>query len=194
VQAGDRIRHFETEIRRPDGMPIPVSLSLCPIAGELGDIVGTLMLAHDITEQHLTQATLAEVESRVEEAEALAHVGSWLWDMRTGAVQWSAEFHRIHGAEPLEFDGTMESYLTFVHPDDHDLILKSMDASLTSGQSFEVEYRLMSAASSDNVRVLLRGRPMFGSDGAAIGQRGVGQEISPIESKGMSLNSDPPAS
>jgi PAS domain-containing protein len=112
--------------------------------------------------------------------------------MRTGVVQWSAEFHRIHGAEPLEFDGTMESYLAFVHPDDHDQILKAMETSLTSGQSFEVEYRLIRTASPDDVHVLLRGRPMFGSDGAAIGQRGVGQEISPIESKGMSLSSNRP--
>ena len=47
----------------------------------------------------------------MEEGEALAHIGSWLWDLRTGAVQWSAEFHRIHGVDPLDFDGTFESHL-----------------------------------------------------------------------------------
>ena len=27
--------------------------------------------------------------------------GSWLWDVRTGTVQWSTEFHRIHDLDPL---------------------------------------------------------------------------------------------
>lgn len=37
VQAGARVRHFETEVLRKDGMPMPISLSLCPIVDE-GDV------------------------------------------------------------------------------------------------------------------------------------------------------------
>ena len=70
-----------------------------------------MVVARDVTEQHLAQATLAEIDARLEEAEALSHVGSWLWDLRTGAVQWSTEFHRIHGIDPLDFAGTFESYM-----------------------------------------------------------------------------------
>ena len=118
VVAGERIRHYETEAQRPDGMPLPVSLSLCTVMDEDDQVVGTIVVARDVTEQHLAQATLAEVESRLEEGEALAHVGSWLWDVRTGAVQWSAEFHRIHGVDPIDFDGTFDSFFNFIHEDD----------------------------------------------------------------------------
>lgn len=69
-------------------------------------------VVRDITEQRLARAILAEVEFRLREGEALSHIGSWLWDLRTGAVQWSTEFHRIHGVDPFDFDGTFDSIST----------------------------------------------------------------------------------
>ena len=109
--AGDRVDHFETEVLRKDGMPVPISLSLCPVLGDDGAPAAVVLIARDITEQRLAQASLAEVEARVRESEALANVGSWLWDLRTGAVQWSDEYHRIHGVDPLSFDGTLDAHL-----------------------------------------------------------------------------------
>ena len=78
--------------------------------------VAAVLIGRDITEQRLAQASLAEVEARVRESEALANVGSWLWDLRTGTVQWSDEFHRIHGVDPLDFDGTLEAHLALDPP------------------------------------------------------------------------------
>jgi PAS domain S-box-containing protein len=88
VMAGDRVKHFETEILRKDGMPMQISMSMCPVFD--GDVVpvATVLVARDITEQRLAQATLGEVEARVRESEAMAHVGSWLWDRRTGSSPW----------------------------------------------------------------------------------------------------------
>jgi PAS domain S-box-containing protein len=185
VVAGERVRHFETEAHRPDGMPLPVSLSLCTVTDDEAQVVGTIVVAHDVTEQHLTQATLAEVESRVEEGEALAHVGTWLWDMRTGVVQWSAEFHRIHGVEPTEFEGTLDSFFNFIHQDDKAKVRGAMDAAVASGQPFDLEYRVPSTSRHD-VIVEVRAQPMFGSDGSTIGLRGIGQEVATVEAATLS--------
>jgi PAS domain-containing protein len=116
------VSHFETEILRKDGMPIPISLSLCPVHGAGGELVSSVVIARDITEQRLAQAALAEVEARVRESEALAHVGSWLWDLRTGTVQWSDQFHRIHGVDPVDFGGTLEAHLDAIHADDRNRV------------------------------------------------------------------------
>ena len=49
VLAGERMRHFETEVVRPDGMPVPLSMSLCPVAAPVavpgGGPAGTLPVA-----------------------------------------------------------------------------------------------------------------------------------------------------
>ncbi len=174
--AGDRIRHFETEVLRPDGMPQPVSLSLCPVLDEGGASVGSVVIVRDVTEQHVAQATLAEVDARMVEGETLAHIGSWLWDLRTGAVQWSAEFHRIHGVDPLDFDGTFESYLALVHPDDRDPLRAAMMESVDSGRPFNGEYRVIGSHGDEHV-VQVRAQPTFGSAGTAVGLRGIGQAL-----------------
>ena len=102
-----------------------------------------VVVVRDVTEQRLAQATLAEVEGRLEEGEALAHVGSWLWDVRTGAVQWSNEFHRIHGVDPLDFDGTFESHVDVIHPEDRERVRAELDGSASSGCTFIDTYRVV---------------------------------------------------
>ena len=174
AMAGERILHFETEVLRPDGMPVPVSLSLCPVAGTSGATAGSWWWYRDVTEQRLAQATLAEVEARLEEGEALAHVGSWLWDVRTGAVQWSAEFHRIHGVDPLDFDGTFESHLGLVHPEDREPGCgRRWRRRWRRGGRFEDEYRVCAPADHvrDSGRVVVRAQPTVGSAGTAVGLR-----------------------
>jgi PAS domain S-box-containing protein len=174
--AGEPIRHHETEVVRPDGMPMPVWMSLSPIAGEDGLPKAAVVVVRDVTEQRLAQASLGEVEARLEEGENLAHVGSWLWDVRTGTAQWSSEFHRIHGLDPLEFDGTFESQLSLIHLADRDRIRRTMEVSVVSGMPFESEYRVVRP--DGGVRVLhVRAHPIIGSAGTAVGLRGIGQDV-----------------
>jgi PAS domain S-box-containing protein len=177
VLAGDRVRHFETEVVRPDGMPLPVSLSLRPLLNAGGSPLGVVVIARDVTEQRLAQAALAEMDARMEEGEALAHIGSWLWDRRTGAVQWSAEFHRIHGIDPREFDGTFESYLESIHPDDREHMRVAMLDSVASGRQLNGEYRVNRDGEQPPV-VQVRAKPTFGSNGEVVGLRGIGQAVS----------------
>jgi PAS domain S-box-containing protein len=178
VMAGERIRHFESELLRSDGMPVPVSLSLCPV-GDPGRITaGVVAVVRDVTEQRLAQATLAEVEVRQRESEALAHVGSWLWDLRTGAVQWSTEFHRIHGVDPLDFGGTLEAYLDLVHPDDRARLEAAMKESAANRHPLEEEYRVAPRPDAGDLGwVVVRAQPTVGSAGSVIGLRGIGQKV-----------------
>ena len=176
VMAGDRVKHFETEILRKDGMPMPISLSLCPVLNGGEVPVASILIARDITEQRLAQATLAEVDARVRESEAMAHVGSWLWDLRTGAVQWSDEFHRIHGVDPLDFDGTFDSHIAVVHSDDQRRVRAGIEESVATGRAFEEEYRIVRP--DDEVRIVhARGQPTIGSAGGVLGLRGIGQDV-----------------
>ncbi len=176
VGAGERIRHFETEIIRPDGLPIPVSLSLAPVFGRENETLGQVVVARDVTEQHLAQATLAEMDAQLEEAEALSGVGSWLWDLRTGAVQWSTEFHRIHGIDPLDFAGTFESFMDRISPQDRERVREAVTESVRSSRPLDLEYRVIHRDQKAHV-VWVHANPTQGSDGKAVGLRGIGQDV-----------------
>ena len=53
VMAGERVSHFETEVMRKDGMPLPISLSLYPVFQGDDVPVASALVARDITEQRL---------------------------------------------------------------------------------------------------------------------------------------------
>jgi PAS domain S-box-containing protein len=153
-----------------------ISLSLSPVFDDHAEPVASILIARDITEQRLAQAALAEVETRVRESEALAHVGSWMWDVRSAAVQWSDEFHRIHGVDPLEFGGTLDAYVAAIHVDDRERTRRKLQESVAEGMPFEDEYRVLRAG--DDVRhVHVRAQPTIGSAGTVLGLRGIGQDV-----------------
>jgi PAS domain S-box-containing protein len=180
VSAGECIRHFDSEIVRPDGLPVPVSLSLAPIpspsASSASPRGGLVMVVRDVTEQRLAQATMAEIDVRLEEGEALSHVGSWLWDLRTGAVQWSLEFHRMHDVDPLDFAGTFEAYMDLIASQDRDVVRAAMTQSVHGSRPLDLEYGIVNA--DDKLRVIrVVATPTVGSDGMAVGLRGIGHDV-----------------
>lgn len=173
---GQLITRFETELQRKDGLQVPISLSLCPVFDDDRRLVATVTVARDITEQRLAQARLAEIEERIRDSEALAHVGSWLWDVRTDTVQWSDEFHRIHGVDPLDFCGTMDAHFDVIHTDDRVRVYQAMKEAVATGLPFEEEYRIVRPDGEER-RVHARAQPALDSAGMVVGLRGIGREV-----------------
>lgn len=173
--AGEHIDRFETECVREDGMPVPVSINVSPLLGPNMMTRALIAVVRDETERRLAQATLAEADARLREGEAFSHVGSWLWDIRTNVVQWSVEFHRIHGVDPLDFGGTLDAYLQAVHPADREAFRKAVSQSVTTGRGIEFEYR--SANEADGPRRVLVRTQVIGPPGPVVGLRGVGRVV-----------------
>ena len=78
----------------------------------------------------------------LEEAQRIAHVGSWEREIATGALWWSDESCRILGVAPGTFEGTLDAFLGFVHPDDRHLATPT-DFQLATATTFESEYRIV---------------------------------------------------
>jgi PAS domain S-box-containing protein len=176
VAAGERVDHFETEAERKLGMPVPISLSLRPVLDEAGAVTSIVLVAQDLTERRLGQATLAEVEARLRGGEAQVHVGRWVWDVGTGAVQWSDELHRIHGVDPLEFGGTLHAHLLLIHPDDRQFVRTAMEVAVSSGRPFEAEYRVVRPDGEERW-IYARAEPTIGSADVVVALRGIGQDV-----------------
>ena len=175
VAAGDRVDHYETEIDRREGMAVPVTLSLCGVF-DRGAHLGSVAVVRDITEQRLAQAMLAEAEARLREGEALAHVGRWQWDVATDAVQWSDEFHRIHGVDPLDFDGTFDAHVACIHEADRARVRAAVKHSIATGRATYEEYRIV-RPDGEIRSIHTRAEPTIDSAGDVVGLRGVGQDI-----------------
>jgi PAS domain S-box-containing protein len=176
VAAGDRIDWHETEVAHGDGMAVAVALSLRSVVDGPRGVIGTVAVVRDITEQRLAQEMLAEAEARLHEGEALAHVGRWLWDVGTGEVQWSDGYHRIHGVDPLDFDGTFAAHLAPVHPRDRSRVRAGLTDVAGTGRALEIDYRVV-RTDGEVRRISARAEPTFDGDGAVVGVRGIGRDV-----------------
>lgn len=176
VAGGGRLDGVEIEALRADGMPVPVTVAIAPVPGAGGRPVSAAVVVRDDTEQRLAQARLAEVEAQIREGEALSGLGSWLFDVRTGVVQWNEQLHRICGVDPLVFEGTLEAHLGAVHPDDRARLRQSVADAVRSGQGFVTEYRVVRPDGEER-RLRASVTATVGSGGEVVGIRGVVADV-----------------
>jgi PAS domain S-box-containing protein len=86
----------------------------------------------DITERKRAEDALRDSERRLREAQEMAHLGFWRWDIMTGAVEWSEEVFKIFCLDPKEFTPQIDSILAMSPwPEDHqrdkELINRAME-------------------------------------------------------------------
>jgi PAS domain S-box-containing protein len=91
-----------------------------PLRDEANAITGCIGAALDVTEREQAREERARSEARLVEAQRLAHVGDWEWDVGSNQVCWSDELVRIYGLKPGEFGGTYEAFLERVVPEDRE--------------------------------------------------------------------------
>jgi len=173
---GETIERAESDVRRKDGLVVPVWLTLAPVTGDSGQPVGLVAVVRDVSEQKLAAATLAESEERLRESEVLAHTGAWLWD-GDDLVQWSDGMYRIHGLDAHDFAGTLDSHFSRVKVDDLAAARPILLEAFALGRSFETEYRL-ECPDGATAWVYVRGQPIIDAFGRPQGMTGIYQDVS----------------
>jgi PAS domain S-box-containing protein len=88
-------------------------------------------------------ASLSEREALLREAERIAHMGSWVWDVATHEVLWSDELYRIFGRDPATFTPTAEVFYENVHPEDQERVREVSTRHITSGVGETIDYRIV---------------------------------------------------
>ncbi len=77
------------------------------------------------------------------EAQRLANLGNWVWDIADNKVTWSDQLADIYGVKPGDFDGTFAGYLRLVHPDDRERIRQDITQAFEAGRGFRVDERIV---------------------------------------------------
>jgi diguanylate cyclase (GGDEF)-like protein len=131
-------------------------------------------------------ARLGESERALAEAQRLAGIGSWDWDVLDNRVAWSDELLRILGADRDTFGSGHESYLACVHPDDRQLVTRTVEDALRHAQPFQLEHRALQPGG--DVRTIdCRGRVLVGLDGRAEKLLGTAQDVTERRLAGQKL-------
>lgn len=127
-------------------------VSIKSISGRLEDIIekGKEKLAEankklhdDIDEREKIESALRLNEMRLADAQRMAHVGNWDWDINNNTLWWSDEIYRIFGYAPQEFVPTYETFLNSVHPEDQQMVKNAVKESLLNKKPYNIEHRII---------------------------------------------------
>jgi diguanylate cyclase (GGDEF)-like protein/PAS domain S-box-containing protein len=94
-----------------------------------------------VLEQQTT--SLVRDRERLAEAQRIAHIGSWEWDVGPDVLTWSEELHRIFGVDPEQFEPTYGRYLARVHDDDRHMVRAVITAGFETRQPFAYDHRVV---------------------------------------------------
>jgi PAS domain S-box-containing protein len=160
--------------RHRDGREFPVEITLSPLADPDGLLVTSII--RDISERQAAEARVRQSEQRLAEAQAIAGLGSWHWDVRANIVTWSDELYRIYGRDSQTFAATFEGFLEAVHPDDLEVARTVITNALAARQPFEFDHRIVRP--DGTVRALhARGEVTLDEAGTVVTMTGIGQDV-----------------
>lgn len=139
-------------------------------------IVGILGIARDITERRKAEERLRTSQLQLAEAQQIAHLGNWDWDVKADTLVWSKELFHIYGVDPSTFEPNFQSYVTLIHPEDREEVRKTVEKAMKDGKPFAFFHRIVRP---DGAIRIVHGRGLVALDnkGNVIRMFGTGQDV-----------------
>ncbi|HIK56167.1 MAG TPA: PAS domain S-box protein [Synechococcales cyanobacterium M55_K2018_004] len=135
-------------------------------------------VAIDITDRKQAEEDRRRSEERLRDAQRVARIGSWTYDLVTDQATWSEELFHILGRDPaLGAVSMMEVLKQYVHPGDRMTLQRLVEQAIATGEPFCADVRLMHPDGLMHF-VEVRGKPIFDGLGQAIGLVGTTMDIS----------------
>ncbi|HQT26930.1 MAG TPA: PAS domain S-box protein, partial [Burkholderiales bacterium] len=163
---------YEEPQTTPQGNSIWLRTSKVPLHDAHGNVFGLLGIYDDITDRKRDHERLVKSLVDLAEAQQLAHIGSWSWDVPTDRISWSEEYYRICDREPGEPTPNYADHLAAYAAESASRLDASVKRALESGEPYALELELASGK-----WVLARGLAKFGESGKVAVLFGTAQDI-----------------
>ena len=176
AEAGETIRVEETRRMRRDGTEIDVSLSMAPIYGADGVVIGTMIAIVDISRRKIAEQALRQSEEQLRLAMEAAQMGMWYWEVDTDRFLHSEGLSVLFGGRA---DDPLTDYRVFrdrLHPEDRELLEATLRHAIRKGADFQADGRVVWPDGSIHW-LANRGQVHRGPDGHAQRVIGVAMEI-----------------
>ena len=130
----------------------------------------------DVTERKQAEEALRESEASLANAQRIARIGSWDWNIVTNELSWSDEMYRLWGQTTKEFGATYDAFLKVVHPDDRERVEGAVNKALDDGAPYNIHHRIVLADGTERI-INEQGEVTFDDDGKPIRMSGTGQDV-----------------
>jgi diguanylate cyclase (GGDEF)-like protein/PAS domain S-box-containing protein len=143
VQEQKPFKDLENRNIHKDGTEIIIQTSAMPIYDEDGVFIGYRGTDKDVTKITNLIEDLELSKLNLNQAQKLANIGHWELDLINNTLYWSDEVYRIFGLKPQEFGATYETFLEYVHPEDHEEVNSAYAKSVEKRSTYQIIHRVI---------------------------------------------------
>jgi PAS domain S-box-containing protein len=185
--AEDRFNSHDVECKfvRRDGTHLWVLVGERPLRAPDGSLRGVVHRLSDYSERRRIVDDLTRSQQQLAEAQHIARIGSWDWDVRHDLITASQGLLDIYGLPESTFPARYAQFLTVVHEDERSLVDGAVREALEGADEFVFEARLQGA--TDWVWTRGRGVVHRDDDGEVVSMSGTHQDISETKLADLAL-------
>jgi PAS domain S-box-containing protein len=136
----------------------------------------TAELTRENVERRQTEDKLRRSQAQLAQAQQIARLGSWEWDLVNDRLSWSEETPRLYGHAAGDSGFTMEKTLERIHPDDVERVKQVLDDALRTRRSFVCDHRVMLPDGTERT-IQSRGEIGVNDQGEPVRMLGIVQDI-----------------
>ena len=135
-------------------------------------IVGTVQ---DVTEKQTLIRNLRRNEELYKQAQAIAHLGNWSWDIQTNTIEWTDELYRIYGLDPAVDTISYGKYLSLIHPADVSDVTSTIQKCLETHEPYDFYHRII--LTNGTIKIIhSKGEALLDKNGLPYKLVGTGQD------------------
>jgi two-component system CheB/CheR fusion protein len=165
----------ELEVKSIDGAWY--NMRLAPYRTRENVIEGVVITFLDISKIKKAEVELRKNENRLRNAQFMANIGNWDWDLTNDFLTWSDGMYSIFGLEKKTYTPDLNSFFRYLHPDDRDQIAPGIFTREKIKKSYNLEYRIINQQTHETVHINLRGKTVYGADDTPLRIAGIVQDI-----------------
>jgi PAS domain S-box-containing protein len=128
---------------RKDGGRFYARVTVTALFDEQGQLRGFAKITQDVTAEREAERILHERERQLAEAQAIARLGSFEWDLASDRLIWSAELSRIYGLGTDRSSGSFAEFVERIHPEDRAAAARTLRRAARQGTPFREDVRIV---------------------------------------------------
>lgn len=180
----DAVSLYDSYHTGKNGESIPVELSISTIKQSDKNLY--FVIARDISERKKAKKELAKREQMLIEAQKIAKLGSWQYDIHQKTLTCSDQVYKLFDVNPEEVEVSRETYFAYIHPEEKKIVEDCFEKGLTEQKPFSHKHRIITARGA--VKYVEENTSFeFDSDGNIIQVKGTIQDITKTEIYQMEL-------
>ncbi|MGE5457923.1 MAG: ATP-binding protein, partial [Methanococcaceae archaeon] len=152
------------------------NIRFIPEFNDVNMVSSVLVISRDITESARLQNELKESESKLLEAQKLAHIGSFELDVKTGQIEWTEEIYNIYEIDPQKQKLIYEDIIRLIHPEDLGRVIEEIKEGVEKKRDVETEFRIILPGGKIK-NINYRGRSVFNKSGQLVKRIGIIMDI-----------------